>query len=136
MAKSRTALSALVLLVAASPTAAAGQAASAADAAARQQAQIRDAVAQSCPAGAGGNEVVVCGRREPVQRYRAPLPQAARPPERAGGEQLAHLDAGGGRCSAAVRDQQCNGGLSVVSVGGSGVGGIAGVLAEALAGPD
>ena len=134
MTKSRTAPVALVLLASVWPMGAFGQ--PAADAAARQQAQVRDMVAQSCPAGAEGSDVVVCGRREPVQRYRAPLPQPARPAERAGGEQLAHLDAGASRCSAAVRDQRCNRGLSVISVGGSGVGGIAGTLAEALAGGD
>jgi len=134
MTKSRTAVSTLALLAsAASSMAAAGQ--TAADAAARQQAQARSVVAKSCPAGAG-NEVVVCGRREPVQRYRAPLSAPAATREQAGGEQLAEIDAGAGRCSAAVRDQQCTRGLSVLGLGGGGVTGIVGVVAHAPASPD
>ena len=131
MAKSRTAVSTFVLLA----SAASAAAQSGADAAARQQAQVRFMVAQSCPPG-DGNEVVVCGRREPVQRYRAPLPVPAASREQAGGEQLAQIDAGAGRCSAAVRDQQCTRGLSVLGLGGGGVTGIAGIVAEALASPD
>ena len=109
----------LVLAAAAWPAAGGAQAVSAAGAAARQQAQVRDMVAQSCPAGAEGSDVVVCGRREPVQRYRAPLPNIAATGrhDRAGGEQLAEMTTGSERCSPAIRDQQCGGGLDMIGIG-------------------
>ena len=120
-----------LLLVAAAWPAAAAQ--GPAEAAARQQAQVRELVAQSCPPGAG-NEVVVCGRREPVQRYRAPLPElaATRTPERAGEEQLAAMAADAGRCSPAIRDQQCGGGLDMIGIGFT----IARAVVQALANRD
>ncbi len=123
-----------LFLAAAWPAVAAAQGRTAEDAAARQQAQVRDMVAQSCPPGGEGNDVVVCGRREPVQRYRAPLPDiaAAGRHDRAGGEQLAEMNAGSERCSPAVRDQQCGGGLDMIGIGFT----IARAVVQALANRD
>ncbi len=122
-----------LLLVAAAALPAAAAAQGPADAAARQQAEVRALVAQSCPAGEG-SEVVVCGRREPVQRYRAPLPElaATRTPERAGDAQLAALATDSGRCSPAIRDQQCGGGLDMIGIGFT----IARAVVQALANRD
>lgn len=133
MTKSRTALTVLIPLSWAWPAAVAAQAGAPEDAVARQQAAVRDVVTRSCPRGADANDVVVCARREP-QRFRAPLRivQEATPRDLAGGEQLAQLDAGAIRCSPAVHDQRCNRGLSVISVGSGGVGGIVGMMLPGL----
>ena len=122
-----------LLLVAAAAFPAATAAQGPEEAAARQQAQVRALVAQSCPLG-NGNEVVVCGRREPVQRYRAPLPElaATRTPERAGDAQLTALATDAGRCSPAIRDQQCGGGLDVIGIGFT----VARAVVQALANGD
>jgi hypothetical protein len=94
--------------------------------------QVRDMVARTCPPGAADSDVVVCGRREGVSRYRLPLPIAAAPGsrERAGGEQLAAMAAGSERCSAVGRDQQCGGGFDVIGIGFAVVRGIARALAN------
>ena len=133
MTKSRTALTVLTTLIWTWPAAVAAQAVTTEDAVARQQAAVRDVVTRSCPRGAEANDVVVCARREP-QRFRAPLRivREAAPRDLAGGEQLAQLDAGAIRCSPAVHDQRCNRGLSVISVGADGVGGVAGMVLPAL----
>jgi len=94
--------------------------------------QVSDTVGRACPPGAQDNDVVVCGRRESVPRYRLQLPIA--PPrgtgERAGGEQLAQLNSGSERCSAVGRDQQCGGGFDMIGIGFAIVRGIAQALAN------
>lgn len=137
MTKSRTALMSLVPLLAAWPGAAAAQAVTAVtaeEAIARQQAMVRDVVERRCAAGAESGDIVVCGRREPIQRYRVPLPVQPAPGVhgRAGGEQLAAMDAGNGRCSTVGRDQQCGGGLDVIGIGFT----IARAVVKALANRD
>jgi hypothetical protein len=102
MTKSRTALLALAALAATPATAqlpAAGDAPPAFS--------VRDLVQRQCPAG--GDEIIVCGRRERPERYRLPLPAAAAPSPRdqAGGEQRAALAIDTSRCTAVGRDQNC-----------------------------
>jgi hypothetical protein len=94
--------------------------------------QVSEMVAQACPSGTTDSDVVVCGRRAGVSRYRLPLPVAPTPGtgERAGGEQLAAMEAGGTRCSAVGRDQQCGGGLDIFGIGFAVVRGIAQALAN------
>ena len=134
MTKSRTALIALVPLLAAWPGAATAQAVTAEEAIAQQQAQVRGVVERRCPAGAGGEDIVVCGRPERVQRYRVPLPapETAGIHARAGGEQLAAMDGGDDRCSTVGRDQQCGGGLDMIGIGFT----IARAVVQALANRD
>ncbi len=134
MTKSRTALLALVPLLAAWPCEAAAQAVNADEAIALQQAQVRGVVERRCPAAAGGEDIVVCGRQERIQRYRVPLPVQgnAGPHARAGGEQLAAMDGGDDRCSTVGRDQQCGGGLDMIGIGFT----IARAVVQALANRD
>ncbi len=97
--------------------------------------QVSDLVGRGCPPGTTDSEVIVCGRRrEGVSRYRLPLPIAPVPGtgEQAGGEQLAAMDAGSGRCSAVGRDQQCGGGFDMIGIGFA----IARGIAQALANRD
>jgi len=96
--------------------------------------QVTEMVAQACPPGATDNDVVVCGRRAARSPYRLPLPSAPVPGtgERAGGEQLAAMDAGSTRCSAVGRDQQCGGGFDIFGIGFA----IARGVAQALANRD
>ena len=134
MTKSRTALIALAPLLAAWPCQAAAQPLNADEAIARQQEMVRGIVERRCPAGAGGDDIVVCGRPERVQRYRVPLPAQANAGihARAGGEQLAAMDGGDDRCSTVGRDQQCGGGLDMIGIGFT----IARAVVQALANRD
>ena len=90
------------------------------EAIAMDRARVRDVVEADCPPGQLDEEVIVCGRRPGYQRYRVPISgpdisQGTR--ERAGDAQLYAMDAGGTRCSAVGRDQQCGGGLDVIGIG-------------------
>ncbi|MEA3012497.1 MAG: hypothetical protein QOD42_1042 [Sphingomonadales bacterium] len=153
MTKSRT-LPALLLLALAGPAASFGQSISTSDpaheaaappqpgtdaaptivtadeAVAMSRRQVSDMVARACPPGAEDSDVVVCGRRAAQSPYRLPLPVAPTPGtgERAGGEQLAAMEAGSTRCSAVGRDQQCGGGFDVIGIGFAIVRGIAQAL--------
>jgi hypothetical protein len=155
MTKSRT-LPALLLLALAGPAAAFGQSMSTPDpaheeapppqpgteaqptivtadeAVAMNRRQVSDMVARVCPPGATDSDVVVCGRRAGISPYRLPLPVAPTPgtSERAGGEQLAAMEAGGTGCSAVGRDQQCGGGFDLLGIGFTIVSGIARALAN------
>jgi hypothetical protein len=102
------------------------------EAVAMSRRQVSDMVARTCPPGATDSDVVVCGRRAGVSLYRLPLPVAPAPGtgERAGGEQLARMDAGSERCSAVGRDQQCGGGFDMIGIGFAIVRGIAQALAN------
>ena len=103
------------------------------EAIAGQQALVRSVVRPDC-GPAEGDEIVVCGRREEDARHRLPLPVVGppNPADRAGGEQLAAMNAGDDRCSPVGRDQQCSGGLDVIGIGFT----IARVIAKAVAGDD
>ncbi|HVQ08906.1 MAG TPA: hypothetical protein VMS43_10790 [Allosphingosinicella sp.] len=102
------------------------------EALAMSRSQIREMVAQACPPGATDSDVIVCGRRAARSLYRLPLPVPPTPGtgERAGGEQLAAMEAGSTRCSAVGRDQQCGGGFDVFAIGFAVVRGIAQALAN------
>jgi len=102
------------------------------EAVAMSRRQVSDMVGRSCPPGTTDSDVIVCGRREGVSRYRLPLPVEPTPGrrERAGGEQLAAMDAGHTRCSAVGRDQQCGGGLDMIGIGFAIVRGVAQALAN------
>ena len=104
------------------------------EAVAMNRRQVSDMVGRACPPGTTDSDVIVCGRREGVSRYRLPLPVAPTPGrgERAGGAQLAAMDAGSTRCSAVGRDQQCGGGFDMIGIGFA----IARGIAQALANRD
>lgn len=126
MAKSsmpRRALPPLILIVA--PGALAAQSVAPEEAIARQQAEISEVVSQVCPTGTNPddpNNVVVCGRREQVRRYRVPaeLAEGSRRRETAGGEQLRVMGAGSERCSTIGPVLTCARGIDVLTIGGSG----------------
>jgi hypothetical protein len=114
MTKSRFAL----LLLLAAPAAAAAQSPplTAEEALAAGQAIVRDTVRPDCTRG--GEEIVVCGRRDDSDRHRLPLrvdpePRAA---DRAGGEQMAAARLDTSRCTAVGQNPQCSGGLPVIPI--------------------
>jgi len=152
MTKSRT-LPALFLLVVIQPLPAAAQAGlprdepplpqpgtpeaptivTADEAIAMDRARVAAILDTECPTGVLDEDVVVCGRRPGYQRYRVPMTGPDVSPgtrERAGGEQLAAMEAGSARCSAVGRDQQCGGGLDIFAIGFAVVRGIAQALAN------
>jgi hypothetical protein len=90
--------------------------ATAEDALAAGQAIVRETVRPDC--SRGGEEIVVCGRRDESDRHRLPLrvepgPRAA---DRAGGEQMAAVQVDTSRCTAVGQNQQCGGGLPVIPI--------------------
>jgi len=124
MAMSRMALRPLLLIAAAAPAAAPAQLPEPEEAIARQQSEVRDLVGQACagpPASGDPNDVVVCGRRDPVSRYRvAPseLLPGSSSRETAGGEQLRAMAAnGGGPCTNIGPNPRCGGGLDFIAIG-------------------
>ena len=100
----------------------------------------RDGPAPACATSSRPNvppgqleEVVVCGRRPGYQRWRVPFRGPDVSPgtrARAGDAQLYAMDAGGTRCSAVGRDQQCGGGLDIIGIGFAIVRGVAQALAN------
>ena len=76
------------------------------------QLELRD-----CPVAAD-DEIVVCGDRREDARHRLPLPLARAPgaADRAGGEQMAALNSGTGRCSTTGPHVQCAGGLDLIGI--------------------
>ena len=91
------------------------------EAIAMDRARMRDFVSIDCPPGREGeDEVIVCGRRAGIQRYRVPMSGPDVSPgtrERAGDAQLSAMEAGSTRCSAVGRDQSCGGGLDIFAIG-------------------
>jgi hypothetical protein len=85
-----------------------------------------EAPARRCAEAGEAEDVVVCGRRQEDNRYRAPLYAAPDdgPATRAGGEQRAAMEVGSSPCTPVGRAQRCGGGLPVFA--------IAGYLARAL----
>jgi hypothetical protein len=117
MTKSRIAL---LLLTAAGPVAAAAQspvpAASAEEAIAAGQALVRQTVRPGC--AEGGEEIVVCGRRDEDEKHRLPLrvEPAPRAADSAGGEQLAAIRTDTSRCTTVGQNPRCGGGLPVIPI--------------------
>lgn len=105
----------------AAPAAVAAQPVTPEEAIANQQAEIRGFASQVCPPAESLSDVVVCGRREPVQRYRVPLselPEGSRRRERAGGPQLDAMEAGSTVCSTVgPMPRGCTRGLDVMAIG-------------------
>jgi hypothetical protein len=92
------------------------------------RARMREVVSTECPQGVLDTDVVVCGRRPGYQRYRVPFAGPDVSPgtrERAADAQLSAMEAGGTRCSAVGRDQQCGGGLDIIGIGFAIVRGVA-----------
>jgi hypothetical protein len=122
MTKSRSPgrLSALAALLAA-PAAVSAQPVTPEEAIARQREEIRDVVNQDCAPAAGPDEVVVCGRRPQLERFRVPLselPPGSRRRETAGGEQLRAMNAGSEACSTVgPMPYGCTRGLDVMAIG-------------------
>jgi len=109
------------LALLAAPVAASAQPVTPEEAIARQQAEIRDVVSQVCAPAASPDEVVVCGRRPPLERYRLPtseLAEGSRRRERAGGPQLDAMNAGSESCSTVgPMPRGCTRGLDVMAIG-------------------
>src|SRR5687768_1177578 len=80
--------------------------------AAELQLELRD-----CPVAAD-DEIVVCGDRREDARHRLALPLEREPgaADRAGGEQMAALNSGTGRCSTTGPHVQCAGGLDLIGI--------------------
>ena len=91
---------------------------------------LRTAIRPGCPSPSADEEIVVCGTRDEDERYRVPpsvrAPSAA---HRAGGEQMAALAEGPGRCNTIGPNQQCTKGLDVMAI----IGGIMRAVANARA---
>ena len=117
MTKSRIAL---LLAAAAAPAAAAAQSAmpptTAEEAIAAGQAILRQTVRPGC--AEGGEEIVVCGRRDEDERHRLPLrvEPAPRAADSAGGEQMAAVRVDTSRCTTVGQNPQCGGGLPVIPI--------------------
>ena len=103
------------------------------EAIAMDRARLRNMVGTACPQGLLDDEVVVCGRREGLQRYRVPAADpvaGAALRGRAGDAQLYAMEANNQRCSPVGRDQMCSGGLDVIGIGVTLIRGIAQALAN------
>ncbi len=103
------------------------------EAIAMDRARVRAMVGAACPQGQLDDEVVVCGRREGVQRYRVPSGDpavAAGLRRRAGDAQLYAMEANSQRCSPVGRDQMCGGGLDLIGIGFTVARGVAQALAN------
>lgn len=102
------------------------------EAIAMDRVRVRSVLDTECPPGLDA-EVVVCGRRQGIQRFRVPAadPVVGRGTGvRAGDAQLYAMEANNQRCSPVGRDQQCGGGLDVIGIGMTIVRGIAQALAN------
>jgi hypothetical protein len=103
------------------------------EAIAMDRARLRNVVGTACTQGLLDSEVVVCGRREGIQRYRVPAADpvaGAAMRSRPGDAQLYAMEANDQRCSPVGRDQQCGGGLDLIGIGFTIVRGIARALAN------
>ena len=103
------------------------------EAIAMDRARLRNMVGTACPQGLLDSEVVVCGRREGIQRYRVPAADpvaGAGMRSRPGDAQLYAMEANNQRCSPVGRDQQCGGGLNMIGIGAAIVQGITQALAN------
>ena len=90
------------------------------EAIAMDRARLRNMVGTACPQGLLDSEIVVCGRREGIQRYRVPAADpvaGAAMRSRPGDAQLHAMEANDQRCSPVGRDQQCGGGLDLLGIG-------------------
>jgi hypothetical protein len=97
-------------------------------------ARVHAVLDRECPPSLD-EEVVVCGRRQGVQRYRVPMMDAERgrgPGVRAGDAQRYAMEANNQRCSPVGRAQSCGGGFDVIAIGVT----IARGIAQALANRD
>lgn len=75
---------------------------------------------RECPHGQMQDDVVVCGRRPGLQRYRLPMAEVETgrgTGVRAGDAQLYAMEANNQRCSPVGRDQVCGGGFNVIGIG-------------------
>ena len=94
---------------------------------------LRTDIRPGCPGASSEDEIVICGPHDEDERFRVP-PSERRsgPADRAGGEQLAALAEGPGRCSPIGPNVQCAGGVDVLAI----VFGIARAIARARANRD
>ena len=96
------------------------------------RARVREIMETECPPGLS-DEVVVCGRRRGIQRYRVPMadPVFGRGTGvRAGDAQLHAMEANDQRCSPVGRDNGCGGGLDLIGIGFTIIRGITQALAN------
>lgn len=102
------------------------------EAIAMDRVRVHSVLDTECPPGLDA-EVVVCGRRPGIQRFRVPAadPVAGRGTGvRAGDAQLYAMEANNQRCTPVGRDQQCGGGLNVIGIGLTIIRGITQALAN------
>jgi hypothetical protein len=96
------------------------------------RARVREILETECPP-ALDEEVVVCGRRRGLQRYRVPMtgPEFGRGTGvRAGDAQLHAMEGNNQSCSPVGRDNGCGGGLDLLGIGFTIIRGIAQALAN------
>ena len=103
------------------------------EAIAMDRARVHAIIDRDCPPGLLDEEVVVCGRRPGIQRYRVPMagPDFSQGTHiRAGDAQLHAMAANDQDCSPVGRDQMCGGGIDLIGIGFAVVRGIAQALAN------
>ena len=96
------------------------------------RARVREIMETECPPGLS-DEVVVCGRRRGIQRYRVPMAEPVfgrGTGVRAGDAQLHAMEANDQRCSPVGRDNGCVGGIDLIGIGFTIVRGIMQALAN------
>jgi len=104
------------------------------EAIAMDRARVHEVIDRDCPPSLN-DEVVVCGRRQGLQRYRLPMAETELgrgTGVRAGDAQLHAMEANDQRCSPVGRDNGCGGGVDLIGVGFA----IARGIAQALANRD
>lgn len=78
---------------------------------------LRTDIRPGCARSPADDEIVVCGSRDEDRRFRVePSPEPAGPANRAGGEQMAAMNQGSGRCSTTGPHVQCAGGVDVLAI--------------------
>ena len=131
MAKSRIALTLIVLTV---PAAAVAQAPTPDQLVEAQRSRLREAIRIDCPPAGDEDEIVVCGSLG-EDRHRLPLTPAPDPRgagSRAGGEQRAALGIDSSPCTTVGPNPRCTQGLDVIGIAVT----VARAVAQALANRD
>lgn len=89
------------------------------EAIAMDRARLRGVIDRECPPSLS-DEVVVCGRRQGMQRYRMPMAEVQLgrgSGVRAGDAQLHAMEANDQSCTPIGRDNGCGGGIDLIGIG-------------------